>query len=116
MLKTIKAEFEQFDSAEIASRRIRRNVNGIRKIKIASHNRGKKHDGNELYVRYIPTTIANQNYMAPAVISSIGESDESAVVQTTFLTVVCTEEASAKVHNILTSSGGLSITLETFIP
>ena len=34
MLKLIKAEFENFDYAEMASIKLRKNIKGIRKIKI----------------------------------------------------------------------------------
>jgi hypothetical protein len=69
MLKSIKAEFEQFDSAEIASRKIRKNVNGIRKIKITSHRMSKSSTDNS-YFRLIPTAVTTQNYITLSVNST----------------------------------------------
>lgn len=115
MLKTIQAEFEQFDSAENASRKLRRNVNGIRKIKITSHRMSKK-TGHDTYFRLIPTAVTTQNYVTLSVTSSSGALSEPKLIQTTLLTVICTEEVSAQVHSILTSSGGIGISSETFIP
>lgn len=113
MLKSVKAEFDGFDSAESASRKIRKNINGIRKIKITSHCRNS---GNDYYFRLIPTAVVTQNYIADTVISPADTSDEAKTMQKTFLTVICTEEAALPVHNILVSSGGMSVSSETFIP
>lgn len=113
MLKSVKAEFDGFDSAESASRKIRKNINGIRKIKITSHCRNS---GNDYYFRLIPTAVVTQNYITDTVISPADTSDEAKTMQKTFLTVICTEEAALPVHNILVSSGGMSVSSETFIP
>ena len=113
MLKSVKAEFDGFDSAESASRKIRKNINGIRKIKITSHGRNS---GNDYYFRLIPTAVVTQNYITDTVISPADTSNESKIMQTAFLTVICTEEAALSVHNILVSSGGMSVSSETFIP
>ncbi len=115
MLKSIKAEFEQFDSAEIASRKIRKNVSGIRKIKITSHRMSKSSTDNS-YFRLIPTAVTTQNYITLSVNSTGRNLIEPKTIQTTLLTVICTEEVSARVHSIITSSGGISISSETFIP
>lgn len=113
MLKSVKAEFDGFDSAEYASRKIRKNINGIRKIKITSH---CKNSGNDYYFRLIPTAVVTRNYMTDTVIYPADTSYEAKNIQKTYLTVICTEETAVPVHNILVSSGGMSVSSETFIP
>ncbi len=116
MLRSITAEFEHFDSAEMASRKIRRNVNGIRKIKIASHKMSKR-NGHDSYYKLIPTAITTQNYVTLSMSNSLNDRiSEPQTTQTTILTVICTEEVSSQVHRILTSSGGIYISSEIFIP
>ena len=116
MLKLIKAEFENFDYAEMASLRLRKNVKGLRKIRILSSTEGKISHSNDYHFRLIPTAVITKNYYTLSLISPMHNTTEENQIQTSVLSVVCTDDALPAVHNILASSGGISISSETFIP
>ncbi|MGN0607052.1 MAG: hypothetical protein ACI4JM_11065 [Oscillospiraceae bacterium] len=116
MLKLIKAEFENFDYAEMASIKLRKNIKGIRKIKIISSAESKSSHNNDYHFRLLPTAVTTNNYYTQAVISPNYSTDESNMIKSAVLSIVCTDDAFPAVHNILTSSGGISISSETFIP
>lgn len=114
MLKSIKAEFSEFDLAESASRKIRKNTDGIRKIKISSQCSAENLNSNQYSFHLLATAVTTQNYITMPVISSADNS--SNIPRKAVLDIICTEECSSKVHNILTSMGGINISAETFIP
>jgi hypothetical protein len=114
MLKNIKAEFSEFDLAETTSRKIRKNLNGIRKIKISSDCKAVDLNENDYSFRLIPTAVTTQNYITIPVISPLNE--KQSISHRTHLSIICTEEVSPRVHQLLTSAGGLNISSETFIP
>lgn len=113
MLKSIKAEFSEFDLAESASRKIRKNADGIRKIKISSQCSAENLNSNQYSFHLLATAVTTQNYITMPVISS---ADNNGIPRKAVLDIICTEECSSKVHNILTSMGGINISSETFIP
>lgn len=114
MLKNIKAEFPEYDLAENASRKIRKNLNGIRKIKISSDCKAVNLNENDYFFRLIPTAVTTQNYITIPVISDLNENQN--ISHKSHLNIICTEEVSPSVHRLLTSSGGINISSETFIP
>ena len=60
--------------------------------------------------------VTTQNYVTGTIMSHAAPVDEAHQIQTTFLSVICTEEVSGQVNSIITSNGGLSITSTTFLP
>ena len=64
MLSKISAEFENLESAEITARKIRENVDGIKKITLAGTYRKLEANTKEEIYRIIPMAINSSNYKA----------------------------------------------------
>lgn len=110
MLSKISAEFENLESAEMTARRIRENVDGIKKITLAGTYRKLEANTKEEVYRIIPVAITSSNYVTVNTLfeSSYGNYHISGNTKTR-LDVTCDRNSLKKSESIIIGMGGLSV-------
>ena len=110
MLSKISAEFENLESAEITARKIRENVEGIKKITLAGTYRKLEANTSEEVYRIIPMAINSSNYVTVNTLyePSYGNYHISGNTKTR-LDVTCDRNSLKKSESIIIGMGGLGI-------
>lgn len=113
MLTRISAEFENIDMAEIASKRIKDTINGVRRTGVI-HNktaeRAKRLERGRHYT-ILPLAATTYNYFTATMENETTDDiiDEPYRNRKTILYIICEEDAVNNIKSVLNAMGGLNI-------
>ena len=107
----IQGEFEAVELAELAAGRIRRSVDGIRKIMVQSIGRGAEESAGRQRFTMLPANLRMQNYATAVMISEISDDvlPEPHYRKKVQLQIICDARTGDRAYALLLAAGAEKI-------